>query len=301
MNLEQLVYILEVYKAGSISNAAKNCHVTIPAISQAISLLEKELNTQIFKRSRTGSIPTEKGLLIINKAEEIIKNMEELKEIALSGDHAIHGNLNISASPSMIILVFAAAFAFKKDYPNVEIKITEKSAEEIIENIKSNNDDIGFLMLNSELLDNSDFWEYQSLIKDRMYLCVGRHSPLAKKSTVEPEEALKHPFVTYSGINAKRLMKNFFKKHGEAKLLFQSNQFEIIKRTISEGFAVSFINGLVLKDDPRVSNGDVVPLKVKDFDIEIPFGWLRKRNTYFSPAAKKFLAYIKKEAESGNY
>lgn len=64
MNLEQLVYILEVYKAGSISNAAKNCHVTIPAISQAISLLEKELNTQIFKRSRTGSIPPKKVCLL---------------------------------------------------------------------------------------------------------------------------------------------------------------------------------------------------------------------------------------------
>lgn len=226
--------------------------------------------------------------------------MEELKEITLSEQELIQGSLKISASPSMIILVFIAAFAFKKDYPNVDIKITEKPAEEIIDNLKNNHDDIGFLMLNTELLDNIERWEFQTLIKDRMFLCVGRNSPLAKQKVVEPKDVLEDKFVTYSGVNAKHLTNEFVKKHGKIDLLFESNQYEIIKRTISEGFAASFINGLLLKNDPRVSNGDVIPLIVKNYDHEIPFGWLRKKNTYFSPATKEFLKYVEKEIEREN-
>lgn len=42
MNIEKLEYLVEVVKTGSISAAAQNLHVTVSAISQAISSLESE-------------------------------------------------------------------------------------------------------------------------------------------------------------------------------------------------------------------------------------------------------------------
>ena len=59
MNFEQLEYIKEVIETKSMSIAAENLHVTQSAISQSISLLEKEFGVQLFKRSRNGTIPTE--------------------------------------------------------------------------------------------------------------------------------------------------------------------------------------------------------------------------------------------------
>jgi LysR family transcriptional activator of glutamate synthase operon len=43
LNLEQLEYVVEVAKTGSLSKAAQRYYVSLPAVSQAISILEAEL------------------------------------------------------------------------------------------------------------------------------------------------------------------------------------------------------------------------------------------------------------------
>ena len=302
MNLEQFIYVTEVYKKGSISNAAKSCHVSIPAISQSIANLEKELDVKIFNRSRMGAIPTPEGLKIIRKANNIIASIEDIHKLTKPKNNLIQGNLNINAIPSLIILIFKAAFEFKKDYPDVEIKITEKSTPEIKEAIELNKDEIGFLQINTELLGDSDNWIYQTLMKDKMYLCVNHESPLRLKRVVEPHEFLDEKIVLYSGSNYQKIIDQYFEKYGAMQVLFESNQFEIIKKTIAEGFAVGLLSGLLLKNDPRVKNGEIIPVPVKGFsDIEVPYGWLRMKNVHFSLNAREFLKYVNKQIQSGDY
>lgn len=299
MNFEQLTYIKEVYRTGSISEAAKNCYVSIPAISQAISSLEKELDVRIFERTRLGSFPTEEGLKIIDKTYEITSKLDELREIPKSKNQIYQGSLNISASPSMIISVFKTAFAFKEEYPNVDIKITENMAGEIIDTLKLNINDIGFLFINENLLEELENWEFETLINDKMFLCVGRNSPLAEKKSINPHDLLDQRLVTYSGVNSKIIVNRFLENNSKVNILFESNQFEIIKKTISEGFAVSFLNGLLLKNEPRVISGEIVPLPLSNFEnMDISYGWLRMKNTYFSPITKKFLSYFKAQIKS---
>ncbi|NGY80006.1 LysR family transcriptional regulator [Bacillus megaterium] len=67
MNIEQLKHIVEIDKTGSLKEAAGNLHITLPALSQSIKNLEKELNIMIFHRSRRGSIPTEEGHRLIER------------------------------------------------------------------------------------------------------------------------------------------------------------------------------------------------------------------------------------------
>lgn len=300
MNIEQLFHIIEVYKTGSISKAAENCHVTIPGISQSISKLEKELDVIIFSRTRAGTTPTENGFHIIKKAHEIIASIEELKELSKSHLNLIQGKLSISASPSLIILLFKSISSFKKDYPKVEIKLTEKMAPEIIERIRQNRDDLGFTFGSPELLSDYETWEYETLFKERMYVCVNKNSVLASKNKVHPHELLNQKLVTYSGINLKNFVNEFIEKFGNIDIIFESNQIEIIKETVAEGLAISFLSGTLLKNDPRVINGEIVPLTINGFEKIAPFGSLRLRGTYFSPTAKEFLKYVKNQIKLEN-
>ena len=54
MRLEQLQYIIEIEKTGSISKAAENLYLTQPSVSAGVSALEKELKFKIFKRTKSG-------------------------------------------------------------------------------------------------------------------------------------------------------------------------------------------------------------------------------------------------------
>lgn len=61
MTLQQLRYVVEVSRNGSISRAAQNLFVTQPSLSKAISDLETEMGITIFQRTNRGVTLTEEG------------------------------------------------------------------------------------------------------------------------------------------------------------------------------------------------------------------------------------------------
>lgn len=71
MTIQQLQYLLEVYRTGSISRAAKNLYVAQSSVSSSISGLENELGFEIFSRSRQGVHPTTQGLRVLEQASRI--------------------------------------------------------------------------------------------------------------------------------------------------------------------------------------------------------------------------------------
>lgn len=74
MTIQQFQYILEVYRAGSVSQAAKNLFVGQPSVSLSITNLEKELGYPIFTRNNNGVTPTKRGMEVIEHAARICES-----------------------------------------------------------------------------------------------------------------------------------------------------------------------------------------------------------------------------------
>ena len=74
MTIQQFQYILEVYRAGSVSQAAKNLFVGQSSVSLSITNLEKELGYPIFNRSKNGVTPTQRGMEVIEHAARICES-----------------------------------------------------------------------------------------------------------------------------------------------------------------------------------------------------------------------------------
>ena len=73
MKLEQISYILEIAKQGSIGKAAKKLYMSQPNLSMSIRMLEEELGFKIFDRSNSGVELTAKGMELLQYGEEIEK------------------------------------------------------------------------------------------------------------------------------------------------------------------------------------------------------------------------------------
>lgn len=74
MTFQQLQYLLEVSRTGSISGAAKNLFLAQSSVSEAISNLEEELGFPVFIRSKKGVIPTVQGAEVIEQAARICES-----------------------------------------------------------------------------------------------------------------------------------------------------------------------------------------------------------------------------------
>lgn len=78
MTFQQLTYLLEVYKTGSFSAAAKNLIISQSAVSNAVLSLEKEIGVPIFIRGQNGLTTTTQGEDVIHHAKRICDSAQHL-------------------------------------------------------------------------------------------------------------------------------------------------------------------------------------------------------------------------------
>ena len=74
MTLQQLQYLMEVYRTGSVSGAAKNLFLAQSSLSTAISSIESELGFPVFVRTQKGMLPTVQGSHVLAHAARICEN-----------------------------------------------------------------------------------------------------------------------------------------------------------------------------------------------------------------------------------
>ncbi|MFC7687169.1 LysR family transcriptional regulator [Ureibacillus sp. GCM10028918] len=297
MNFEQLEYLKEVVETKSMSIAAKNLHVTQSAISQSISLLEKEFGIQLFKRSRNGTIPTDEGKDIIAKVLEILKKADELKEEIQSLTSSYNGELKIATVPSIFMTYLPKALSkFKKDFPQIKVTIIEMDNREVIEEVNLEKVDLGLIALFNPVEQRfAEQITFHSLHSQGTFnVIVPNDSVLAFSKELELIDIKEYPFVIYGKNFYKNLIEDFEKKYGLLNVIFRSTNSEVIKKAVSEGIGISLFSSLMLIDDPYLESGRIVsiPLTGYPLNFNLSFGGIYSKSRSQSRLIKKFLEYF---------
>ncbi len=137
MTLQQLEYVLALEKTRHFVRAAEMCGVTQPTLSAMIQKLEDELDCKIFDRSRQPIEVTEIGQQIIEQAQVIIYQANQLKETVRSEKNLLSGSLNLAIIPTIAPYLLPKFIAkFKVLYPNISLKISEMHTSTIIEKLR---------------------------------------------------------------------------------------------------------------------------------------------------------------------
>ncbi|QIZ07750.1 LysR family transcriptional regulator [Priestia megaterium] len=297
MNIEQLLYIVEVAKYSSLSIAAQNLHVTQSTISQSITNFEKELGIKILKRSRGhGAVPTDEGRIILKLAYEVQKKLEELKETANLMNSTEVGELKISSLPGLMTFLVKAIAAFRHDYPHVNLEVTEKDGIAVIENVRQHKTDFGLITSSNDLNVNMEGIAFEALIEGKWKVYVSKHSPLSFLGTVTPNDILDQTLVTYKGELMQHFIQDFFNRYKPLKILFTSNNMAGILQAINENLAITFAPDFLMKNSPSVINGDIIPVDlVNHSTVNISLGLVRSENKHLSTFANKYINYLKSE------
>ncbi len=145
MNIQQLEYIIALNQYGNFAKAAEKCFVTQPTLSMMIKKLEDELDIVIFDRNKNPIEPTDIGLKIIQQAQKIINEIEELKTLSQE-KKLTEGKLKIGVIPTIApYLLPLVLHSFSKKYPHITLEIKEITTSEIIEELRKSFIDIGIL------------------------------------------------------------------------------------------------------------------------------------------------------------
>lgn len=290
MNIEQLEYIIEVAKCGSLTKAAENCHITVTGVSRAISLFEQEIGLRIFIRSRSGTTVTPEGQSIITKASRILQQIEELKSEAQSYSEMNNAKLRISTIPGPISLLIDVITELKKEFPNSRIEIKENSTDAVIDDVMNERSDIGFFLLRDIHLPSAPNLNFEPLMKDNMVLGVSVHSPLATKTSVTLQDLKDYPFVLYND----PYIVAFVNTLDKPDILFQSNNVEAILKAVKEDIAVTIGTDYSFRGYTMYQNRGIVTIPFEIVSEKPSYLWsVTSRNNTVSEAEQLFVKRVK--------
>lgn len=125
MNLVQLRYFSKVADLKNLTHAAEALHISQPALTRQMNLLESELGTVLFLRHARGIQLSEAGLTLRDRAEVILRLVSEA-HAELSRDKVPAGSIRIGFPPSIGGLLLASiAGTLQRQMPHLSLQLVE--------------------------------------------------------------------------------------------------------------------------------------------------------------------------------
>ena len=141
MEIRTLRYFLAVAREENVSRAAAQLHVTQPTLSKALKALEEELGKKLFIRHSFSISLTEEGILLRNRAEDLVSMADKIEQEFLSLDDITGGDIYFGLAESFQIRYLAREIReFKKTFPDLRYHITSGDTEQVTEKL-----DLGLL------------------------------------------------------------------------------------------------------------------------------------------------------------
>ena len=97
MTLTELRYLVALSKTGHFRKAAEQCNVSQPTLSIAIKKLETELGISLFERSRHKITTTPIGARVVEQAQTVLQETQNLLHLAESGKDPLNSMLSVGA------------------------------------------------------------------------------------------------------------------------------------------------------------------------------------------------------------
>ena len=139
MNVDLELYRIfyAVAKNKHMTRASEELFISQPAISQAIKKLESQLGGTLFLRSNKGMELTEEGKMLYSYIKDAIELINNAEADFTSFKDLDKGEIKIGISTTLTKLVLMDTIKkFHKDYPNIDIKITNELTSNLIEDLK---------------------------------------------------------------------------------------------------------------------------------------------------------------------
>ena len=121
MEIRTLRYFLAVAREENMTWAAEVLHVTQPTLSKALKTLEEELGKKLFIRHSFSIRLTEEGVLLRNRAEDLIGMADKIEQEFIALDDISGGELYLGLAESYQIRYLARVI---KEFKNSEMKFT---------------------------------------------------------------------------------------------------------------------------------------------------------------------------------
>ena len=123
----------QVAETQSITKAAHILHLSQPAVTKHIQLLEAALRVPLFIRSASGMILTRAGIIYLQHVQQIAQAHENITQHLQAPSGVLTGRLRLGSNKTLLAYYLPEILArFKQRYPSVNCEIIDGNTDTII-------------------------------------------------------------------------------------------------------------------------------------------------------------------------
>ncbi|WP_236124195.1 LysR family transcriptional regulator [Pseudomonas cichorii] len=287
--LTGLIAFARVGSLGSYTAAARSLSVSPSAISKSIQRLERHFGFSLFTRTTRSLSFTAEGRDLHERVLQLLRNAEEIEQMAKAVRSEPAGTLRIAASlPIGLHIIAPAMTEFRKLYPKVMIDL--RLSDHIVGLVEES---IDLAVRIGDLADSSLL--SRRLLPYRL-CCYASPDYLARYGTpMHPDELVGHETVNLRYQSTGQLFRWPFRiGDKEIEILPSSpvivDASEAVMATIAAGAGIGMATSFMAA--PRVKRQELVPI-LSDFAVDrhnITAIWPESRRT--NPAVRAFLEML---------
>lgn len=124
---DDLVYVLEVGRAGSLSGAARALRINHSTVFRRLGSIEQRLGVRLFDRQPAGHVPTAAGEAVIRLAEQLEVELGDLERRLAGQDLRPSGTVRITTTDTLIEPLMPILAAFQATYPEIVLELVPAS------------------------------------------------------------------------------------------------------------------------------------------------------------------------------
>jgi len=283
LNLQKLIAFVKTVECGSFTKAAEALNYTQSGISRMIQDLEKDWNTSLLERSRSGVRLTSEGVLLLPYAKTLCLEYQKLQKQVDELNGIQSGLIRIGTISSIATHWLPHIIkAFQKDYPGIDYELLLGDYSEIESWILEGRVDCGFLLQPA----HPDL-ETIDLGQDELLVVLPAHHPLADFDRVPLKALCDQPFMLLDR-GGRSEVKEIFEQYGISPMVkFTTWDDYAIMSMVESGLGISLLPQLILQR---------VPYRIVTKKLDVPAYReiclaLRSKQTA-SHAVKRFLEYL---------
>ena len=294
VEIDQVETFVAVVRGGGFTKAGSLLHLSQPAVSRRLELLERELGAPLFERIRSGAILTEAGRTFLPHAEALLASMRD----GLDSVRALH-----QVDRGMITLALVGTLAsttltgclqrFRDAHPRVELRLRTALSQEVSVLVRRGDATLGLRYGGDPHPDMVTVSVYDEVM---MVVCSPRHR-LAERRSVAPSALGTERWVAFPPRNDAfyepypwSLQNRLAAWALHPAQIVPIDSLTAQKRMVEAGFGLALLPESSVDEELRT--GTLREMRVSGARVTIPVVLIHRRRAYLSGATRALMSEL---------
>jgi len=268
LNIHEMNVFLMAAETQNFSEAARQLHMTQPAVSMQIQSLEQRLGVNLFERSGRRIQLSEAGETLMPMARDLVSMSLRIEETMKSLGGAVVGHLKIGCSTTAGKYILPQLIArYRRKHPRVQVTVYNAGRDQVMDMLC---DGMTHISVISSLVTCRDA-EFQPFFSDRAVLVVPVDHAWASRGSIQPQELREADFIMRDDTaGTRQVMMEGLLEHGihldDLNVVMELGNAEAIEMAVEEGIGVSIVSRLVAQRG--VDLGRIKIVEVEGLNLE---------------------------------